>query len=598
MLISNTNRKKMNKIIVAVFFVLIGCASMLSSCQKEFLQLPATSTIIADSVFASSQKALNAIAGAYDACLKQGMNWRSDLFHYRDEYLAGDQAFWDAGNVSGIVKGGGMSAAGVGIGQDPDGYAANFSPIRQAYVVKENIDKVPDMSAQEKASVKAEMQVLIAYRYTQMFITYGGVPVISGAFSLGAINDIPSLTIPRTPLAGVVDTIVKWCDESLAALPSVWETNQLGRITKAAALAIKAKALIYAARPLFNSAVPYLDLGENNNLICLGSDASPNRWEVALNANEALITEAENNGGLHIISTGNPLADYGTATSTPSNKEVILAYKQQSSDGSEGFNPFTTYCVWSGALGGGNWQAAGSKLSSSLLDKYYKADGTDQDWPELNEVRPFDDYKARFAQMEPRFLADWIGWEMGPAANNPGDLNWSIEHTYKDVNHFGAGQPAKFYYRAGSRRWFDFPIFRLASAYLASAEAYNEMGQPALALQRLNVIRKRAGLPNITETGQVTLREIIQREWAVEFSSERYSYNNMKHWKLANLGNGIIGGPIRFLVFNNEGNALIAGNFNYQTSIRYYGFWHPRQHLSPFPQLEINKGYLIQNPGY
>ena len=39
------------------------------------------------------------------------------------------------------------------------------------------------------------------------------------------------------------------------------------------------------------------------------------------------ITEAESNGGLHIINTGNPLDDYGTATGVPSNPEVILAWK-------------------------------------------------------------------------------------------------------------------------------------------------------------------------------------------------------------------------------------------------------------------------------
>ena len=46
---------------------------------------------------------------------------------------------------------------------DMDGYNNNFPSIRQCYLVKENIDKVKDMSADEKAVVKAEMQALIAY---------------------------------------------------------------------------------------------------------------------------------------------------------------------------------------------------------------------------------------------------------------------------------------------------------------------------------------------------------------------------------------------------------------------------------------------------
>ncbi len=45
----------------------------------------------------------------------------------------------------------------------------------------------------------------------------------------------------------------------------------LGKPTKGAALGLKAKTLAYAASPLFNTGTPYLDLGENNNLICYGN---------------------------------------------------------------------------------------------------------------------------------------------------------------------------------------------------------------------------------------------------------------------------------------------------------------------------------------
>ncbi|MFT3904503.1 MAG: RagB/SusD family nutrient uptake outer membrane protein, partial [Niabella sp.] len=78
-----------------------------------------------------------------------------------------------------------------------------------------------------------------------------------------------------------------------------------------------------------------------------------------------------------------------------------------------------------------------------------------------------------------------------------------------DVNHFGAGQPTKFYYMAGRREWFDFPLFRLAAYYLSAAEAYNETGKPAEALRRLNVVHEREVLPPVTETDQAKLRSII-----------------------------------------------------------------------------------------
>ena len=581
--------------------MIIGVSMILSlsSCEKDFLQVPPGGTPTIDTVFKNSTNAYNAISGAYFACLRQGLNWAGYYAPSTDDQLAGSQAFWVQipGSVASVaILGGGFTPntnsqdMGSNGGYGNDGYTDNFQGIRKAYLVKENIDKVSDMSAADKAIVKAEMPALVAYRYTQMFIMYGGVPVISGSFALSSLNDLSSLMIPRAPLKDVLDTIVVWCDQAAAALPSRWADNSSGRMTKSAALSIKAKALMYAARPLFNTATPYLSLGGNNNLICLGA-TDPALWTRALAASEAVLTEAQGPGGLSIINTGNPMADYGNATSTPGNREVILAFKQQvpSSGGAGPYNIFNVVNY--------HYQANGSVLSTSMLENYYKADGTNQTWPALGQNQPFAEYLTKFREMEPRMRADFNGWEM-QADNNPGDPFWNMTEHYKDVNHFGAGQPTKFYYMAGRREWFDFPIFRLAAYYLSSAEAYNETGQPAQALQRLNVIHERAGLPPVTETNQARLREIIQREWAIEFIQEKYRFNDLKHWKHANINNGIIGGPIRFLAFNNGGDALPSGNTNYTNSVRYNGFWHPKQFLNPFPQSEINKGYLVQNPGY
>ncbi|WP_158624881.1 RagB/SusD family nutrient uptake outer membrane protein [Gynurincola endophyticus] len=594
-----TNNKKQHW--SKCLFATIGIVFSLSitSCEKDFLQVPPGSNPTIDTAFSNATNAYNAIAAAYFASLRQGLNWAGYYAPSTDDQLAGSQAFWVQipGSVASVaILGGGFTPnsnsqdMGSNGGYGNDGYTDNFRAIRKAYLVKENIDNVPNMSAEDKAIVKAEMQGLVAYRYVQMFIMYGGVPIIPESFPLTSLNDLDVLAIPRAPLSNLLDTIITWCDESAAVLPSRWPDNSLGRMTKSAVLAIKAKALMYAARPLFNTATPYLSLGGNNNLICMGTN-DPNLWNRALAASEAVIAEAEGYGGLSIINTGNPMADYGTATSTPSNREVILAFKQQvaSSGGAGPYNIFNVVNY--------HYQANGSVLSTSMLENYYKADGTDQTWPALGQNQPFAEYLTKFQEMEPRMRADFNGWEM-QADNNPGDPFWHMTSHYKDVNHFGAGQPTKFYYMAGRREWFDFPLFRLAAYYLSSAEAYNETGDPVRALQRLNIVHERAGLPPVTETNQDLLREIIQREWAIEFIQEKYRFNDLKHWKHPDIANGIIGGPIRFLAFNNGGDALATGNVNYSNTVRYNGYWHSKQFLNPFPQSEVNKGYLVQNPGY
>ncbi|OMP74793.1 MULTISPECIES: RagB/SusD family nutrient uptake outer membrane protein [unclassified Chitinophaga] len=557
-------------------YYIICMVLLLFACQKDFLQMPISNTTTTDSVFSTTIKAQGAIANAYKKVLCQGLPYQGNWNSLIQDNISGALTYgfsWTWGY--GIATSTGLTATGNT--EDMDGYAYNFTAIRQAYLVRENIDKVTDMTAADKAIVKAEMLALIAYDYEQMVIMYGGVPIVTKSLT---VND--DLNIPRAPVAEVIDSISSWCDAAAAVLPAVWSATWTGRMTKSAALSIKAKALLYAARPLFNTATPYLDLGANNNLICMGNeDAS--RWQTAAIAAEAVIKEAETNGGIKIINTGNPLDDYGTATSTPANAEIILAFKYDA--GGSGMNTFYNMH---------NWQAYGNGLTTSYLENYYKADGTDQVWPTATTA--FSDYTTRIQAMEPRFKASFKAWEID-TWNNPNDNNWANSNLFQWAMNVAA-VPVKFYYKAGTRNWFEFPIFRLAAYYLSAAEAYNELGQSANALAKLNIIHQRAGLPAITETDQAKLRTIIQREWAAEFFDENYWLHDIKHWKRTDIGDGLIGGVIRTLHFNSDVGSKMTGNTDYHDGKMYLGFWAPRQFLNPFPQTEINKGTLIQNPGY
>lgn len=98
----------------------------------------------------------------------------------------------------------------------------------------------------------------------------------------------------------------------------------MGRLTKEVPLAIKAEALMYAARPLFNSDEPYLPYGVNNDKICL-CEYKESRWNDAIKANLDVLKWGKENG-YEIIDTDNPFEDFGTAVGVPCNKEILLAY--------------------------------------------------------------------------------------------------------------------------------------------------------------------------------------------------------------------------------------------------------------------------------
>jgi len=573
------------------------------SCQKDFLQKPdVTGNTTIETVFSTTVGAENAIAAAYRSSLVANIWDGNSLNNGILSGISGEMCYGESwATLFHFVSSGFLASPGLesNPAQSTDNFLTNYTDIRRDYLISENIDKVADMDATTKGYVKAEMSTLVAYRYLAMFIRYGGVPLVEKS-----LKQTDSLNVPRATLQGTLDRITKLCDVAAAGLPDKWPDKYTGRLTKGIALAIKAKALLYAARPLFNSAQPYMDLGVNNNLICFGS-SDQTKWTTAITANEAVLTWATTNG-YSIINTGggtgipnaNAFDDYATATSTPANKEVLLAYKYDVAN-----NKFFEF--YNVAYNNERYLTAHMGMPTNFLVNYYRADGTDQVWPSgISNALPYADYNTKMQAMEPRFKADNYAHGID-CWNNPGDNAWSYANCSQGQNHNGSGsgdaQSTKYYYKSGSRTWFEYPLFRMAEFYLSLAEAYNETGNAAKALSDLNIVHNRAGLPTVTETDQAKLRKIIQREWAVEFYNENHRYFDVKHWKL-DVGNGISAGQMtefQFVFVPGQTNDRIPANLaTYYDKPTYIAYWNPKMFLEPIPQVEIDKGILVQNPGY
>lgn len=624
----------MNKMKNTIKILTLLSLLLLTSCDF-FLQKPdTTGTVDRDAVFGSKKNAESALMACYASSLMHGLPGALGFTHgtlgaisgeinrgesWQGTYVIAQQGLNVNGPVPDASDNTNKSSAG------SENFAKNWSAIRQCFIVAESIDLVPEneMTQEEKDIIKAEVKALVAYRYMGMFIRYGGVPIVRGSFV-----STDDMSIGRAPLSEVLGYIDQLCNEAYDVLPEKWDAANTGRMTKGAVLAIKARTMMYAARPLFNSATPYLENGDNNNLICFGNE-DKERWKEAIDANEDVLEWAERNG-IALINTGggkdvpntNAFADYATATSTPSNKEVILALKNNST--SQDYNTyiflynncsnywtFNRYC--SGSYG----------VLSNHIKNYYKNDGSEMSWPKIGDLTPKNgsEWRDNVACIEPRALAD-IKFAGFDAMNNPGDVKWSSSgwgrggyDGKKDAadafpNSVGgsdrgqlSGERTKFYYKAGSRTWFEFPLFRLAETYLNLAEAYNEYDNPTKALEYLNMVHNRAGLPSINETDKGKLREIIQREKFIEFFSENHKYFDVKHWKRSDIDKGICGGSMRGFTFNISSAAQSwpwDASFidSYWEAEHYVAFWSPAMFLEPFPQNEVNKGAITQNPGY
>jgi len=597
---------------------------VLFSCENTFLEIPDTSgTVDLNTVYSSTKNAQGALIKCYADILTVGWPvWGCNFAHGNLGSISGERYFGYNWHGTYMIAESGLSAApdvDYGLGGGADNFSQNWNYIRECYLVNENIDKVPDMDDQMKSYIKGETLGLIAYRYMGMFYRYGGVPLVTKSFQP---ND--DLYIPRASLQDTYNFIVDLCDQAAALVPENWDTGFTGRLTKGAILAIKARLQMFAARPLFNSATPYLSNPATDQLVCFGN-RDDSRWNDAITANEAVLTWANANG-YHLINTGgagvgqpNPfdfaVADYGTAVSLPGNPEIILAYKYDNAN--QDFSIayyYNTSAYWS--YNRYDMDLAG--LWTNFLENYYAKDGTTPDWPKVGDAapRPASDWLDKANNMEARFRDDYVVPGVESTAN-PGDNNWSLTGIGKSVgNTFtgdnfpgigttgkGCGRATKFYYNAAGRVWFEPPLFRLAETYLNLAEAYNEVGNTSKALENLNMVHNRAGLPSITETNKEQLRGLIQREKAIEMVGEEQRYFDVKHWKLPNIGNGIIGGQMRELQFLVDTSGGIDGNspealVSYWDAVTFTSYWNPKMYLEPIPQQEVNKGIIVQNPGY
>lgn len=612
----------MNKLksIILAFAVLTG----LDSCNL-FLEMPkVTGNVYLDEVFSNRKDAEGMLWRSYHMALRDGLPEGWGINHGTLASLSGELTrgySWHAGYN--LVVNGPHTGEDQGF---PANYDQGWEVIRACWIIIGNIGKVDELSDEMKEYMRGEAYALIAYRYMGMFYRWGGVPVIRQANEMS-----DDLNFPRATAQETLDFTLELIEEAYKRLPDTWTGIEsgsgekwTGRLTKGAALAMKARLLTFAARPLFNSQKPYteefgLRFSGDREIIWLGG-YDEQRYRDAIDAHLAVLDWAKKNNKHLIFTAGegnrntfeDAIKDYGQGVSLLNGPEILLAFKVASDQ--------TTYNNMNEGYNFSNYVYAGERSQRGLLTNFVRLyrdkDGGEIDWPEAGKEttpRPISDFGENIDKIEARFRVDiCVPGKYG--RSNDGDANWNENIWYmgsftsdkeieanmaRATEGRGIGVPTKFYYGAGSRTWLEFPLFRLAENYLHLAEAYNEIGETENALRYLNIIRNRAGLPSLTETGKSELRSEIQREKALEYFEENHRYYDVKHWKHPDIGTKILGGDMTEISFYREGeqNTMEALK-TYWDAYSYTGYWHPKWFLEPFRQSEVNKGVIIQNPGY
>jgi len=254
---------------------LFGMLVLFGSCRKSYLEKPFAVVFNEDSVFAKYTNAIKAVDDLYalkpyylelsvqtkptkrlngsmlECATDFGCSFRLNANYFTHKFNFGTVQAEDLTNSVG--------------GEDI--YSDHYKTIRKAFILLDRIDEVPDAPSGEKERIKAEAKTMIAFEYFELMRRYGGVPLITKRLD-PAKDDI---NIGRSPLIDIYNYIIKMLDEAIAVpeFAARYEGLDFGRLNKAFAYGLKAKAALYIASPLFNSATPYMNFGANNKLICL-----------------------------------------------------------------------------------------------------------------------------------------------------------------------------------------------------------------------------------------------------------------------------------------------------------------------------------------
>lgn len=279
-----------------VIIVMLGLITMIS-CEDlafgdKFLQKPPSTDVTIDTVFSTAEYArrvlwytyqylpyglettgywttmyLSNIEALTDLCQSSIYYSGANTVYYTGDYNASKE------NAPRVLK---TSATKLRFN---DSETHMWAAIRHAWLVVENIDRVPDMDQEEKERLKAEAKTIVAIYYIHMLRHYGALPIVDKVIAPDDA-DFPA----RATLDETVKFILRILQEAIDCPHFPWNispsdlANWDGRITKAGAMGLKARLLLFVASPLFNNEEPYYPGEASDKKMTWYGDYQHERW--------------------------------------------------------------------------------------------------------------------------------------------------------------------------------------------------------------------------------------------------------------------------------------------------------------------------------
>ncbi|MDR7131990.1 hypothetical protein J2X69_004356 [Algoriphagus sp. 4150] len=558
-----------------LYLLILGA---LAGCSDDILDVQPQDRVSEDAVWGDEN-----LIRAYHTSLYNGV-----LHGFRIHMLskATDEAYcainWDIG----IIPTGTLRADNVTSVADTHwtgGGGLYYWNTGYQYIRRINIflEKMADENivVSEKEKLVAEAKFLRAYIHFLLMERFGGVPIVTESYDLGADQ-----SFIRNTFGECVDFIEMELNTAIPDLQKRYAASDanFGRATKDAAYALLSRVLLYAASPLFN---------ETGDL---------SKWQKAADAAGALLDAGY---GLH--------PDYTSLFNQPTgteNNEMIFVRPFAASPGSFHSAPMDNLNRRYGAYGG--WWASNGP-SQNLVDDYDMINGEPAFiYPNGEKtINPNSGYnpQAPYLNRDPRFDATIIydgstyhgdKFEMWVA---PDGESWGFDSYRQSGDNPRSNYVLRKFMPDESiplswqqpytNPWI---IFRMGEIYLNYAEAKFELGDEATCREYLSKVRARVNMPPIPDsvTGE-ELRRRLYNERRIELAFEEHRYWDVRRWKIAEtvenqpiIGMDIIKNPT-------------TGEKTYTRIQLLSRQFEEKMYFLPIEQNEIlrNAG-MEQNPGY
>ncbi len=598
------NTKKATPILVVMILGMI----FLSSCEKDFLDKTPLYAIPETDVFNDPIFLAGYVGSTYNGIKVHYRPSAGGLIGLTDLAFIQTQTN-DIGGPGEEYLQGGMTPENV------DALTNGLWTHQYKYITNVNLflEKIEGSAIDKEVldPLLGQMLFLRAYMYFELSRHFGGVPLITKTFSLNE----ESYSVPRNTYDEVAAFVLSEADKAIPLLQDHGEAPS-GTVTKQAAMALKARMLLYMASPLNN---PSNDLA---------------KWQAAEVATKAVIDAGFTLHPDYMALFHDPVAE----------DESILArsftsLNRVASQGGWGYN----YDFWPSGFDANQRVTPTQNFVNTFQmtngEYPYLADGItvnpasgyNDQLPNINRdpryyvsvlysgavVQIFDGSKSAERAYEywedanptiPQENPDWDGetnFDFGKdsksfwiAGKTP--FHWNIQtgYTFRKLTDFTSP-------RASWSHDYDnvTSYFRLGEFLLNYAEIQMALGNEGLAREYINRVRKResVNMPDITSNGADLVRE-YRNERVVELNLEDSRFYDLMRWKAAT-GNVDLN-PARGITSLTK-DWSDGGKLSYEygtiTTATTRASW-PGDHyyLMPIPIDEINKseGALEQNPGY